>query len=124
MTGEGVLELGIVQLEGKRELPVEEFVRGRRDFLARTLGVKLTWRSKDDDTTCAAAYQLGPLTLKNRSSWRPSPLSMPACEESQRPHPARTMSARAHAVESASSSWKLPMWNRGVRRSPISWHLR
>ncbi len=38
MTGEGVLELGIVQLEGKRELPVEEFVRGRRDFLGAHLG--------------------------------------------------------------------------------------
>jgi methionyl-tRNA formyltransferase len=32
-TGDGVLGLVEVQLEGKREMPAEEFVRGQRDFI-------------------------------------------------------------------------------------------
>ncbi len=37
-TGEGVLVLKSVQLEGKRETPLEEFVRGQRDFVGSSLG--------------------------------------------------------------------------------------
>jgi methionyl-tRNA formyltransferase len=36
-TGDGVLGLVRVQLEGKRELPTEEFVRGKRDFIGSLL---------------------------------------------------------------------------------------
>jgi methionyl-tRNA formyltransferase len=36
-TGEGVLELLTVQLEGRRPLPVEEFLRGQRDFVGAVL---------------------------------------------------------------------------------------
>lgn len=36
--GEGVLELYEVQLEGKRPLPISEFLRGRRDFVGSFLG--------------------------------------------------------------------------------------
>jgi methionyl-tRNA formyltransferase len=36
-TGDGVLELVEVQLEGKREIPAEEFVRGQRDFVGSRL---------------------------------------------------------------------------------------
>jgi methionyl-tRNA formyltransferase len=38
VTGIGVLALLKVQLEGKRELTVEEFLRGSRDFIGATLG--------------------------------------------------------------------------------------
>lgn len=37
VTGEGVLRLQVVQLEGRRALSAEEFVRGRRDFLGSVL---------------------------------------------------------------------------------------
>jgi len=36
-TGDGVLGLVRVQLEGKRELSAEEFVRGQRDFIGALL---------------------------------------------------------------------------------------
>jgi methionyl-tRNA formyltransferase len=36
-TGDGVLGLLSVQLEGKREMPVGEFVRGQRDFIGSLL---------------------------------------------------------------------------------------
>ena len=36
-TGDGILGLVIVQLEGKRELPSEEFARGQRDFIGSSL---------------------------------------------------------------------------------------
>jgi methionyl-tRNA formyltransferase len=36
-TGDGVLGLVKVQLEGKRELSAEEFVRGQRDFIGSRL---------------------------------------------------------------------------------------
>jgi len=38
VTGEGILGLCQVQLEGKREMPVAEFVRGQRDFIGSILG--------------------------------------------------------------------------------------
>lgn len=38
VTGEGVLRLLRVQLEGKRPLPVEQFLLGQRDFLGAKLG--------------------------------------------------------------------------------------
>ena len=37
-TGEGLLRLHAVQLEGKRALPVDEFLRGARDFIGSVLG--------------------------------------------------------------------------------------
>jgi methionyl-tRNA formyltransferase len=37
VTGEGILGLCQVQLEGKREMPVAEFVRGQRDFIGSIL---------------------------------------------------------------------------------------
>lgn len=37
MTGDGVLGLICVQLEGKREMSAEEFVRGQRDFIGSSL---------------------------------------------------------------------------------------
>jgi methionyl-tRNA formyltransferase len=36
--GEGALELTTIQLEGKKALPVEEFVRGHQDFIGSKLG--------------------------------------------------------------------------------------
>jgi methionyl-tRNA formyltransferase len=36
-TGDGVLGLLRVQLEGKREMSAEEFVRGQRDFIGSNL---------------------------------------------------------------------------------------
>jgi methionyl-tRNA formyltransferase len=36
-TGEGVLELLSLQLEGRRPLPIEEFLRGQRDFVGSVL---------------------------------------------------------------------------------------
>ncbi|HJW88387.1 MAG TPA: methionyl-tRNA formyltransferase, partial [Dehalococcoidia bacterium] len=36
-TGEGVLELFTLQLEGRRPLPIEEFLRGQRDFIGAVL---------------------------------------------------------------------------------------
>ena len=36
-TGEGVLELLTLQLEGRRPLPIEEFLRGQRDFIGAVL---------------------------------------------------------------------------------------
>ena len=36
-TGEGVLELLTLQMEGKRPLPIEEFLRGQRDFIGAVL---------------------------------------------------------------------------------------
>jgi methionyl-tRNA formyltransferase len=39
-TGEGVLRLLRVQLEGKRPLNIEEFLRGRPDLVGATLGQK------------------------------------------------------------------------------------
>ena len=38
VTGDGVLALGRVQIEGKREVSAEEFVRGHGDFLGACLG--------------------------------------------------------------------------------------
>ncbi len=38
MTGEGILGLCQVQLEGKREMSADDFVRGRRDFIGCVLG--------------------------------------------------------------------------------------
>jgi methionyl-tRNA formyltransferase len=38
VTGEGILELCQVQLEGKSEMPVNDFIRGRRDFIGCVLG--------------------------------------------------------------------------------------
>ena len=40
ITKQGVLGLCQVQLEGKREMPVNEFVRGKRDFIGCILGQK------------------------------------------------------------------------------------
>ena len=43
VTGEGILGLRLVQLEGKKPLSAEEFLRGRRDFIGQVLpstGVK------------------------------------------------------------------------------------
>jgi methionyl-tRNA formyltransferase len=37
-TGEGVLGLLNVQLEGKRAMPAGEFLRGQRDVVGDTLG--------------------------------------------------------------------------------------
>ena len=39
-TGDGILGLLKVQLEGKRALPAEEFMRGQRDFVGDILGSK------------------------------------------------------------------------------------
>jgi methionyl-tRNA formyltransferase len=36
-TGDGVLGLLRVQLEGKREMSADEFVRGQRDFIGSSL---------------------------------------------------------------------------------------
>ncbi len=38
VTRQGILGLSRVQLEGKREMSIEEFVRGRRDFVGSLLG--------------------------------------------------------------------------------------
>jgi len=38
VTAEGVLELRRIQLEGKQEMPVAEFVRGQRSFVGSVLG--------------------------------------------------------------------------------------
>ena len=38
VTGEGILGLCQVQLEGKREMPIEDFMRGQRDFVGCVLG--------------------------------------------------------------------------------------
>jgi len=38
VTGDGILGLYQVQLEGKREMSVEDFVRGKRDFIGCVLG--------------------------------------------------------------------------------------
>jgi methionyl-tRNA formyltransferase len=38
VTGDGILGLCEVQLEGKREMSVEDFVRGKRDFIGCVLG--------------------------------------------------------------------------------------
>jgi methionyl-tRNA formyltransferase len=38
VTGDGILGLCEVQLEGKREISVEDFVRGKRDFIGCVLG--------------------------------------------------------------------------------------
>ena len=38
VTGEGILGLWLVQLEGKREMPVADFIRGHRDFVGSALG--------------------------------------------------------------------------------------
>jgi methionyl-tRNA formyltransferase len=38
VTGEGILGLCQVQLEGKREMSADDFVRGRRDFIGCVLG--------------------------------------------------------------------------------------
>ena len=38
VTGQGVLGLCQVQLEGKRPMSADEFIRGRRDFVGRILG--------------------------------------------------------------------------------------
>lgn len=40
VTGQGTLGLCLVQLEGKREMPVNEFVRGKKDFIGCILGQK------------------------------------------------------------------------------------
>jgi methionyl-tRNA formyltransferase len=40
ITKQGVLGLCQVQLEGKREMPVKDFVRGKRDFIGCVLGQK------------------------------------------------------------------------------------
>jgi methionyl-tRNA formyltransferase len=37
-TGDGLLRLGRVQIEGKKPLDIEEFLRGRPDFVSSTLG--------------------------------------------------------------------------------------
>jgi len=37
VTGEGILGLCQVQLEGKREMPIEDFMRGQRDFVGCVL---------------------------------------------------------------------------------------
>ena len=38
VTRDGILGLCQVRLEGKREMPVEDFVRGKRDFIGCVLG--------------------------------------------------------------------------------------
>jgi len=38
VTKQGILGLCLVQLEGKREMPVGDFVRGKRDFIGSVLG--------------------------------------------------------------------------------------
>ncbi len=38
VTGQGILGLCQVQLEGRREMPVDNFVRGKRDFIGCVLG--------------------------------------------------------------------------------------
>jgi methionyl-tRNA formyltransferase len=38
VAGEGIVALRSVQLEGKREMSVDEFVRGQRDFIGSVLG--------------------------------------------------------------------------------------
>ena len=38
ITGHGILGLCQVQIEGKREILIEEFIRGRRDFIGSVLG--------------------------------------------------------------------------------------
>jgi methionyl-tRNA formyltransferase len=38
VTGEGILGLCQVQLEGRREMSVDDFVRGKRDFIGCVLG--------------------------------------------------------------------------------------
>jgi len=39
VTGEGILGLCQVQLEGKREIPIADFVRGQRNFIGSILGL-------------------------------------------------------------------------------------
>jgi methionyl-tRNA formyltransferase len=39
-TGEGVLGLLSIQLEGKRAISAAEFLRGQRDFMGDTLGAE------------------------------------------------------------------------------------
>lgn len=50
-TGEGVLALRSVQLEGKKESSVEEFVRGHRDFVGSSLGRELSHHSDEEERT-------------------------------------------------------------------------
>jgi methionyl-tRNA formyltransferase len=38
VTGDGILGLCQVQLEGKREMSVDDFVHGKRDFIGCVLG--------------------------------------------------------------------------------------
>jgi len=38
-TGHGLLKLGIIQLAGRKAMPVEEFVKGQADFTAATLAL-------------------------------------------------------------------------------------
>jgi len=38
VTGDGILELDEVQLEGKKEMSITEFLRGQRDFIGSVLG--------------------------------------------------------------------------------------
>lgn len=38
VTGRGILELVVVQLEGRRKMPIAEFVRGERGFVGSILG--------------------------------------------------------------------------------------
>ena len=38
VAGHGILGLCQVQLEGRREMPIEDFVRGQRDFIGSLLG--------------------------------------------------------------------------------------
>jgi methionyl-tRNA formyltransferase len=40
VTKQGILGLCQVQLEGKREMPANDFVRGKRDFIGCVLGRK------------------------------------------------------------------------------------
>jgi methionyl-tRNA formyltransferase len=40
VTGQGALGLCEVQLEGKRAMPVSDFVRGQRDFIGSVVGRK------------------------------------------------------------------------------------
>ena len=38
ITGRGILRLWNIQLEGKHEMPVDDFIRGKRDFIGSILG--------------------------------------------------------------------------------------
>jgi methionyl-tRNA formyltransferase len=42
ITGEGILEIKRLQLEGKRELSTQEFLTGQKTFVGSTLGLSLT----------------------------------------------------------------------------------